>query len=307
MSEKISVKAAFFETLLEIGVKYRNVVVINADVFGGIKTDRFLHAFSDRHFDFGVSLDCAIGAACGMASRGKVPILCATATQLSGCGTRIANLVAQPNLNLKIVGVNSGLSSSEDGAFAQAISDIALMRAIPNMKVYCPADYWEAKKVAYEMADDFGPVYLRLHRNGVPVIYNENYRFVSGKGTVVREGSDIVIFAIGPMVYESVLAAELLAKNGVSAAVLDMCSIKPIDSDLILKVTRGKKKIFTVEDHYVDGGLGSAVAEVLAGVGCSVLLKRIAVEKFGESGRPAHLYGKSGLNAEGIYNRLAAQ
>ncbi|KKT18746.1 MAG: hypothetical protein UW03_C0032G0010 [Candidatus Peregrinibacteria bacterium GW2011_GWA2_43_8] len=265
MSEKISVKAAFFETLLEVGVKHRNIVVINADVFGSIKTDRFLHTFSDRHFDFGVSLDC-------------------------------------PNLNLKIVGVNSGLSSSEDGACAQAISDIALMRAIPNMKVYCPADYWEAKRAAIGMADDFGPVYLRLHRSGVPIIYDENYRFVSGKGTVVREGSEVAIFAIGPMVYEAILAAELLAKEGVSAEVLDMCSIKPIDSELILKVARGKKKLFTVEDHYVDGGLGSAISEVLAGGGCGVPLKRIAVEKFGESGKPEHLYGKMGLNAEGIYN-----
>ncbi|EKD47619.1 MAG: hypothetical protein ACD_65C00361G0001, partial [uncultured bacterium] len=174
--------------------------------------------------------------------------------------------------------------------------------AIPNMKVYCPADYWEAKRAAIGMADDFGPVYLRLHRSGVPIIYDENYRFVSGKGTVVREGSEVAIFAIGPMVYEAILAAELLAKEGVSAEVLDMCSIKPIDSELILKVARGKKKLFTVEDHYVDGGLGSAISEVLAGGGCGVPLKRIAVEKFGESGKPEHLYGKMGLNAEGIYN-----
>lgn len=301
MSEKISVKAAFFETLLEIGVKHRNVVVINADVFGNIKTDRFLHTFPDRHFDFGVSLDCAVGAACGMALRGKIPIVCATAMQLSGCFTKIVNLAAQPNLNLKIVGVNSGLSSSEDGVFAQAISDIALFRAIPNMKIYCPADYWETKRVSIEMADDFGPVYLRLHRNSVPIIYDENYKFVSGKGVIVREGSDVAIFAVGPMVYESVLAAGLLAKEGISAAVLDMCSIKPIDGDLILKVALGKKKIFTVEDHYIDGGISSAVSEVLASAPLNgVPLKRIAVTRFGESGKPEHLYGKFGLNAEGI-------
>ncbi len=304
--EKIATRAAFGEALAELGAKYRNIMVLDADLACSTKTLKFAQAFSERHFNMGIAEQNMVGVAAGMALKGKIPFACTFAVFAAGrAWEQIRNSVAYPNLNVKIIGSHGGIMTGEDGATHQALEDLSAMRVIPNMKVYCPADYWETKSVMASMCEDFGPVYLRLSRSGVPVIYDENYRFEPGKGSVVREGSDITIFAVGSMVTQALEAAERLEADGVSARVCNMCSIKPIDKDLILESARKTKKLFSVEDHQINGGLGGAVAEVLAEVGVGVSLKRIGMERFGESGKGADLYKKYGLDGDGIVNAIS--
>ncbi len=303
--DKIATRVAFGEALAELGAKYRNIVALDADLAGSTKTGKFSQAFSDRHFNLGIAECNMVGVAAGMSLKGKIPFACTFAVFAAGrAWEQIRNSVAYPNLNVKIVGSHGGIMTGEDGATHQALEDLAVMRAIPNMRVFCPADYWETKAVVASMCEDFGPVYLRLGRSSVPVIYDENYKFRVGKGSVVRDGDDVTIFAVGSMVGQSLEAAEKLSEKGVSVRVCNMCSIKPIDKELILESARKTKRLFTAEDHQIDGGLGGALAEVLAEAGCGVPLKRIGMEKFGESGKGGDLWRKYGLDAEGIVAKV---
>lgn len=285
-----------------MGAKYKNIVALDADLSCSTKTAKFGAEFSDRFFNIGIAEANMVGVATGMSLKGKIPFAATFAIFSTGrAWEQIRNSVAYPNLNVKIVGSHGGIMSGEDGATHQALEDLAITRVMPNMKVFCPADYWEAKRVVEFMCDDFGPTYLRLFRSGVPKIYDESYRFEPGKGHVLREGSDVTIFAVGAVVQSAVDAAEKLAADGIEARVCNMCSIKPIDKDLILESAEKTKKLFTVEDHNIIGGLGGAVAEVLSETGSGVPLKRIGMEKFGESGKGAELYKKYGLDGEGVY------
>lgn len=299
--EKIATRAAFGEAIAELGAKYRNIMVLDADLASSTKTLKFAQAFPSRHFNIGIAEQNMMSIAAGMAIKGKIPFACTFAIFATGrAWEQIRNGIAYPNLNVKVVGSHSGIMTGEDGATHQALEDIAVMRAIPNMKVFCPADAYETKAVIASMCEDFGPVYLRLGRSAVPVLYDEKYRFKPGKGDVLRDGTDVTIFAVGSTVSRALSAAEILESQGVSARVCNMCSIKPIDEDLILESARTTKKLFSVEDHQIIGGLGSAIAEVLAEAGSGIPLKRIGMHKFGESGKDEDLYRKYGLDAEGI-------
>ncbi|OIP80769.1 transketolase [Candidatus Peregrinibacteria bacterium CG10_big_fil_rev_8_21_14_0_10_44_7] len=299
--EKIATRAAFGEAIAELGAKYRNIMVLDADLASSTKTLKFAQAFPGRHFNIGIAEQNMMSIAAGMAIKGKIPFACTFAIFATGrAWEQIRNGIAYPNLNVKVVGSHSGIMTGEDGATHQALEDIAVMRAIPNMKVFCPADAYETKAVIASMCEDFGPVYLRLGRSAVPVLYDEKYRFKPGKGDVLRDGTDITIFAVGSTVSRALSAAEILESQGVSARVCNMCSIKPIDEDLILESARKTKKLFSVEDHQIIGGLGSAISEVLAEAGSGIPLKRIGMHKFGESGKDEDLYRKYGLDAEGI-------
>jgi len=303
--EKIATRVAFGEALAELGAKYRNIMVFDADLACSTKTLKFSQAFSDRHFNMGIAEQNMIGVAAGMALKGKISFACTFAVFAAGrAWEQIRNGVAYPNLNVKIIGSHGGIMTGEDGATHQALEDLAIMRAIPNMKVFCPADYWETKAVMAKMCEDFGPVYLRLGRSGVPVLYDENYRFEPGKGSVVRDGDDVTVFAVGSTVGSALEAAAKLENDGVSVRVCNMCSIKPIDKDLILESARKTKKLFSVEDHQIVGGLGGAIAEVLAEKGGCPSLTRLGMYRFGESGKGVDLYQKYGLDGKGIAGRV---
>lgn len=303
--EKIATRAAFGEALVEMGAKYKNIVALDADLSCSTKTAKFGAEFGDRFFNMGIAEANMVGVAAGMSLKGKIPFAATFAVFASGrAWEQIRNSVAYPNLNVKIVGSHGGIMTGEDGVTHQATEDLAIMRAIPNMKVFCPADYWECKKVVEFMCGDFGPTYLRLSRSGVPQIYDESYKFEPGKGHVVRDGNDMTIFAVGAMVNSALEAAEKLSGEGVNVRVCNMCSVDPIDKDLILESAEKTPKLFTAEDHQIDGGLGSAVAEVLAEAGCGVPLKRIGMDGFGQSGKGGELYKKYGLDGEGVYREL---
>ena len=300
--EKIATRAAFGEALLEVGAKYRNVVALDADLSGSTKTAKFGAEFGDRFFNMGIAEANMISTAAGMALKGKIPFAASFAMFSSGrAWEQVRSSVCYPNLNVRIVGSHAGIMTGEDGVTHHATEDMAITRVIPNLKVFCPADYWETKRVVEFLCEDFGPAYLRLSRSGVPKIYDENYRFEAGKGSVVREGSDVTIFAVGSMVHSALEAAEKLAADGIEVNVCNMCSIKPIDSDLIVEMAKKSRICFSAEDHQIYGGLGGAVAEVMAEAGIGVPLKRIGLKRFTESGKGADLYKKYGLDGDGVY------
>ncbi|MBU1018563.1 MAG: transketolase family protein [Patescibacteria group bacterium] len=306
--EKVATRAAFGEALVEMGAKYKNIVALDADLSCSTKTAKFGAEFSDRFFNMGIAEANMIGVAAGMSLKGKIPFAATFAIFASGrAWEQIRNSVAYPNLNVKVVGSHGGIMTGEDGVTHQATEDLSIMRSIPNMKVFCPADYWECKRVVEFMCKDFGPTYLRLSRSGVPKIYDESYRFEPGKGHVVRDGNDMTIFAVGAMVNSALEAAERLSTEGVNVRVCNMCSIDPIDKDLILESAQKTPKLFTAEDHQIDGGLGSAVAEVLAEAGAGVPLKRIGMDGFGQSGKGAELYKRYGLDGEGVYEAVSKE
>lgn len=304
MSNKIATRSAFGEGIVSLGEKYKNIVVLDADLAGSLKTVNFSKQFPDRHFDFGVAEASMTGAAAGFALRGKIPFICTFAVFATGrVFDQIRCSICYPNLNVKIIGSHAGIFTGEDGATHQATEDIALMRSLPNMKVFCPADAIETKKMLQAAVDDFGPAYIRLGRGGVPVLYDESYPFEIGKGNILREGKDIAIFATGTVVSTSLEAASALEKDGISAKVVNISTIKPIDEDLIVEVAKKVNTIFTVEDHSVFGGLGSAICEVLS-ENYPKKVHRIGMTTFGESGKPADLYKKYGFDGEGIYGKI---
>ena len=297
----IATRDAYGKALVKLGQINEQVVVLDADLSKSTKTNEFYKVYPNRFFNMGIAEQNLIGAACGFATSGKIPFASSFAMFATGRAFEIIrNSVAYPKLNVKICATHAGLTVGEDGASHESIEDMAIMRAIPNMTVLVPADGVEAEQMILEAARVYGPMYVRLGRSAVPTIFDENYKFEIGKGTVVRQGNDATIIACGIMVYEAIKAAEELALEGINARVINMSTIKPIDKELIINAAKETKAIVTAEEHSIIGGLGSAVCEVVSEE-CPVVVKKVGVkDSFGESGTPAELLKKYGLTANDI-------
>ncbi|MDP2750268.1 MAG: transketolase family protein [Nanoarchaeota archaeon] len=289
------------DALVEIG-KDERVVVLDADLSESTRSKKFKEKYPERFINVGVAEQNLMGISAGLAATGKIPFASTFAMFAMRGYEQIRNSICYSELNVKICGSHGGLATGEDGATHQCLEDFSLMRTIPNMVVLSPADVVEAKKCVHAAYEHKGPVYIRTTRAKTPILFDENYKFQIGKGVIIREGKDITLIATGPMVSECIKAAEILAadKKKVSARVVNISTIKPIDEKLILKCAKETKAIISCEDHFIVGGLGSAVAEVLAENKCPTTFERIAVKSFGESGKPEELYEKYGLSAKHI-------
>ena len=310
MSEvkKIATRASYGAALVELGKEHEDLVVLDADLAAATQTGMFKKEFPERHIDCGIAECNMVGIAAGLAATGKVPFASTFAMFAAGRAyEQIRNSVGYPHLNVKIGATHGGISVGEDGATHQCCEDIALMREIPGMVVINPCDDVEARaavKAAYEYV---GPVYLRFGRLAVPVLNDEStYKFEIGKGVKLKDGKDISIIATGLCVSEAVKAVDMLAADGIDAELINIHTIKPIDEDIIAETAQKTGRVFTVEEHSIIGGLGSAVAEVLAEK-CPTKLTRIGVrDTFGESGPAKELLHKYELDAEGIYKQIKA-
>ena len=310
MSEvkKVATRESYGNALAQLGAEHDNIVVLDADLAGATKTGVFKKAFPDRHIDCGIAEGNMMGIAAGLATTGKVPFASTFAMFAAGRAfEQVRNSIGYPHLNVKIGATHAGISVGEDGATHQCNEDLALMRTIPGMTVICPSDDVEARaavKAAYEMD---GPVYLRFGRLAVPVINdNPDYHFEIGKGIVLREGTDVTIAATGLCVCSALEAAEKLAADGISAEVVNIHTIKPLDKELIAASAAKTGKVVTVEEHSIVGGLGGAVCEALAETNPVPVLRIGMKDIFGESGPAAKLLAKYQLDGEGVYQQVKA-
>ena len=310
MSEvkKIATRESYGNALAELGAQNPNVVVLDADLAGATKTGVFKKAFPERHIDCGIAEGNMMGVAAGLATCGKVVFASSFAMFAAGRAfEQVRNSIGYPHLNVKIGATHAGISVGEDGATHQCNEDIAIMRTIPGMTIICPADDIEARAAVKAAAEYEGPVYLRFGRLAVPVINDEaTYKFEIGKGITMKEGKDVTIIATGLEVSESLEAAKLLEADGISAEVIDIHTIKPIDRELVIASAKKTGKVVTVEEHSVIGGLGGAVAEVLAEEAPTKMLRIGMMDQFGESGPAKALIEKYGLDAKGIYEKVKA-
>ena len=297
----IATRDAYGEALAELGAVNENIVVLEADLSKSTKTSDFKKVYPERHFNMGIAEQNMLGVAAGFAAAGKVPFASSFAVFATGRAyDQIRNSIAYPNLNVKIAATHAGLTVGEDGGSHQMLEDIALMRALPNMTVIVPADGIETKQAVKAAAEYEGPVYIRMGRPKVPVLFGDDYKFEIGKGVVLKEGTDVTLVGTGIMVSKAVEAAELLAAEGISAAVVNISTIKPLDAELIIAQAQKTGAIVTCEEHNIYGGLGSAAAEVLV-ENCPVPMTRVGVaDQFGESGLPDELLEKHGLTAANI-------
>ena len=308
MSEvkKIATRESYGNALVELGKEHENLVVLDADLAGATKTGLFKKAFPERHIDCGIAEANMTGIAAGLATCGKVPFVSSFAMFAAGRAfEQVRNSIGYPHLNVKIGATHAGISVGEDGATHQCNEDIALMRAIPGMVVINPSDDIEARaavKAAYEYE---GPVYMRFGRLAIPVINDrEDYKFEMGKGIVMKSGTVVTIVATGLCVGNALEAAEMLEKDGISAEVINIHTIKPLDEELITASAKKTGKVVTVEEHSVIGGLGSAVCDCLC-ASAPVKVKKIGIyDQFGESGPAVELIKKYGLDGESIYKNV---
>ncbi|MDL2327117.1 transketolase family protein [Ruminococcaceae bacterium OttesenSCG-928-A11] len=309
MSElkKVATRDSYGKALVELGAKHNNVVVLDADLSEATKSGMFKEAYPDRFFNTGIAEQNMMGVAAGLSTTGLVPFASTFAMFAAGRAfEQVRNSIGYPHLNVKIGATHGGLSVGEDGASHQCNEDFALMRVIPGMTVICPADDVEARQVVNAAYAVDGPVYMRFGRLAVPVFHDESYTFEIGKGEVVRDGADATIIACGLMVYEAMMAAEALAKDGLNLRVINMATIKPLDEALVLKAARETGRIITAEEHSVIGGLGEAVAGLL-GEKHPVPVLRIGVnDQFGHSGPAVAVLKEFGLSAEGIAEKVKA-
>lgn len=302
---KIATREAYGKALVKLGKMNDDVVVLDADLSKSTKTNDFLKAYPNRFFNMGIAEQNLVGAACGLAAAGKVPFASTFAMFATGRAFEvIRNSVCYPKLNVKIAATHAGITVGEDGGSHQSVEDISLMRSIPNMTVVVPADGIEAEKMIFAAAEFDGPMYIRLGRSAVPTIFEEDYNFEIGKGAVLREGNDVTIIACGIMVNEALIAADMLKEENINARVINMSTIKPIDTDLIIKAAKETKAIVTAEEHSVIGGLGSAVSEVVS-ESHPIIVKKVGMNDcFGESGTPSELLEKYGLTAKNIVEKV---
>ena len=308
MSEvkKIATRESYGHALVELGKEHEEVVVLDADLAEATKTGIFKKEFPERHIDCGIAECNMMGIAAGLAATGKVPFASSFAMFAAGRAfEQIRNSIGYPHLNVKIGATHAGISVGEDGATHQCNEDIALMRTIPGMVVINPSDDVEARAAVKAAYEHQGPVYLRLSRAPAPVFYGDNMRFEIGKGIRVREGNDVSIITTGTLLHNAIRAALLLEQEGIQAAVVDMHTVKPIDQNLILECAEQTGAIVTAEEHSIYGGLGSAVAEVLA-EHCPVPMERIGAVDFAESGDYGQLMEKYGYGPESIAQRCRA-
>ena len=307
MAGKIATRAAYGEALVELAEKYPELVVFDADLAGATMTKGFAAKYPDRFFDMGIAECNMTGVAAGMAACGFKPFTNTFAIFASGrAWEQVRNSVAYPRLNVKIVGSHGGLSVGEDGATHQCIEDFALMRVIPGMKVVCPCDGHEMKLAVEALLNYDGPAYLRLGRAAVDTVTDEipGYKFELDKGVTLADGGDVTVIATGMMVQVALQARETMAKEGVSVRVIDMHTVKPLDSELVLKAAKETGCIVTSEEHSIVGGLGGAVAEFVS-ENCPVPVVRHGVnDEFGRSGKAAEVLEAYGLMADGLCGRV---
>lgn len=301
--KKIATRESYGNALKELAEEFPDLVVLDADLAAATKTGIFKKAYPDRHIDCGIAECNMMSIAAGLASVGKIPFASSFAMFAAGRAfEQVRNSIGYPQLNVKIGATHAGITVGEDGATHQCNEDLALMRTIPGMIVMCPSDDVEAKAAVRAALEYNGPVYIRFGRAAVPVINDTpDYKFEIGKGTIVREGSDVTIVATGICVDSALGAAEKLAEEGVSAEVVNICTIKPLDEEIIIKSAKKTGKVVTVEEHSVIGGLGSAVCDCLSEKLPTPVKKIGMYDVFGESGSAEALVKKYGLDAEGVY------
>lgn len=301
MADKIATREAYGRKLAELGSRYDNLVVMDADLSGSTKTAVFAKEFPERFINMGIAEQNLYGAAAGLAVSGK--IVCASTFAMFASGRAfeiIRNSIGYTHANVKICATHAGITVGEDGASHQTFEDIALMRTIPGMTVLNPCDAVSAGKLLEKAVEMDGPCYLRFGRSAVPVFYNDDADFEIGRGITLRDGKDITIIATGIMVNEAMMAADELAEDGIDARVIDMHTIKPIDEEIIIRAAEDTGAIVTAEEHSVIGGLGSAVAEVTAAK-CPVKMAFVGQKDvFGESGKPEELKKKYGMTKDDI-------
>lgn len=304
--EKIATRASYGNALVELGNEKDDLVVLTADLAAATMTGVFAKAHPDKHINCGIAESNMTGIAAGLAATGKVPFASSFAMFSAGRAfEQVRNSIGYPHLNVKIGATHAGVSVGEDGASHQCNEDIALMRTIPGMVIINPADDVEARAAVRAAYEYVGPVYMRFGRAAVPVFNDEKtYKFEMGKGIVLREGKDVSIIATGITVPASIEAAEMLAKDGIDAEVINIHTIKPLDEELILKTAKKTGKVVTAEEHSIIGGLGSAVCDVLSEKLPTPVFKIGMRDVFGESGSAAQLLHKYLLDAEGIYDQV---
>ena len=301
---KEATRNAYGKALAELVVERDDVLVLDADLTKSTKTINAKKARPEHHFNMGIAEGNMMAVAAGMAASNKVVYASSFAMFAAGRAfEQIRNSICYPNLNVKVCATHAGITVGEDGASHQCIEDIALMRSIPNMKVFVPCDQYQAKAIVKAVADIAGPCYVRLGRGAVEDVYDENYKFELGKGKVLREGQKIALVATGMMVQEALKAADILSKEGILVTVVDMPCIKPIDEELIEKIAKSHE-IITCEEHNVYGGLGSAVSEVTSKKSPVRMEMMGMQDTFGESGTPNELLAKYGLNADHIVEKV---
>ena len=304
--QKMATREAYGKALAEFGAQYPDLVVLDADLANATKTDAFQKVYPDRHIDCGIAECNMMGIAAGLSTVGKIPFASTFAMFASGRAyEQVRNSIGYPHLNVKIGATHAGITVGEDGASHQCCEDIALMRAIPGMVVINPSDAVEARAAVQAAIEYVGPVYLRFGRAAVPIINDrEDYKFEIGKGEVLREGSDVTIVATGICVSSALEAAEKLAADGISAEVINIHTIKPLDTELIVKSAKKTGKVVTAEEHTIIGGLGGAVCEALSEKAPTPVLRIGINDVFGESGTASELVAKYGLDGEGIYAKV---
>ena len=299
--KKIATREGYGKALAKLGAEYENMVVLDADLSGSTRSYEFCKHYPERFFNMGIAEQNLMGVAAGLAATGKIVFASTFAIFATGRAfEQIRNSIAYPRLNVKIAASHAGLTVGADGASHQALVDMSIMRSLPNMTVIAPADVVEAEKAVSAVAEYEGPVYLRLGRAAVPVIYDENHKFQIGKASQLREGHEATIIACGIMVPESLQAAAELAEEGIIVRVINMATLKPLDQEMVLRAAKETGAIVTAEEHSIIGGLGSAVAEVLV-ENYPVPMERVGVKDvFGESGEPEQLLKKYGLTVQEI-------
>ena len=307
MAEKIATREAYGKALAEFGAEYENLVVLDADLAAATKTGTFKKAFPDRFFDCGIAENNMIGVATGMSLIGKIPFASSFAMFAAGRSfEQIRNSIGYPHNNVKIGATHAGITVGEDGATHQCNEDIALMRTIPGMVILNPADATEARLAVKAAIEYNGPVYLRFGRMAVPTLFDETYDFKIGKGVKLADGTDVALVATGIEVEQALLARDILAEEGISASVINICTIKPLDEELIVAEAEKCGAIVTCEEHTVIGGLGAAVCECLAEK-CPTPVLRVGInDEFGRSGPAKELVSYYHLDAQSIADKAKA-
>ena len=304
MADKKATRESYGQALAELGEKY-DFLVLDADLAAATKTGVFKKKFPERFFDCGIAEGNMVSVAAGIATTGKTVFASSFAMFAAGRAfEQVRNSIGYPHLNVKIGATHAGITVGEDGATHQCNEDIALMRTIPGMTVLCPADAVSARAAVEAAIKHVGPVYMRFGRAPVPYIYGDDYKFEIGKGNVLADGSDVTIVATGITVFMALEAREMLKKDGIDAAVIDIATIKPIDEELLVQYAKKTGKIVTCEEHSIIGGLGGAVSEVLSEQ-CPALVKRVGIrDTYGSSGKAFEVAAHYGISAQHIYEAV---
>jgi transketolase len=305
--EMQATRDAYGKTLVELGTENHNIVVMDADLSASTRTELFAKKFPERFFNMGIAEANMIGFAAGMALSGKIVFVSTFAIFATlRPFEQIRNAVAAQNLNVKIAATHAGISVGEDGLSHQAIEDVAILRALPNMHIFVPSDAVSAVKIVKEAARINGPVYIRMSRPKTPIIYDESYEFNAGQANILIDAPEarVAMFATGNMVYEALVCGKQLQSEGIPVIVVDVSSIKPINKELIVSVAKRARLVVTLEEHTIIGGLGGAICEILSEEYPSRVMRIGINDVFGESGTPSALFQHFGLTAEHIYRKL---